>query len=65
MPRSRGLRAGLILDLLRRPEWLCGILAVTAAAVCRAVARATGPLTVSRTALNADLAAPDGEREAA
>ncbi|MFF4233647.1 DMT family transporter [Streptomyces sp. NPDC001820] len=46
VPRSDGLRAGLILDLLRRPVWLAGILAVIAAAVCQALALATGPLTV-------------------
>jgi drug/metabolite transporter (DMT)-like permease len=46
VPRSAGLRAGLILDLLRRPVWLAGILAVIAAAVCQAVALATGPLTI-------------------
>ncbi|MDT0401372.1 MULTISPECIES: DMT family transporter [Streptomyces] len=46
VPRSDGLRAGLMLDLLRRPVWLAGIAAVVAAAVCQAVALATGPLTV-------------------
>ncbi|MET7711326.1 DMT family transporter [Streptomyces sp. NPDC005407] len=46
VPRSDGLRAGLMLDLLRRPVWLAGILAVIAAAVCQALALATGPLTV-------------------
>ncbi|MGX1885660.1 DMT family transporter [Streptomyces sp. NPDC055287] len=46
VPRSDGLRAGLMLDLLRRPVWLAGILAVVVAAVCQAVALATGPLTV-------------------
>lgn len=46
VPRSDGLRAGLMLDLLRRPVWLAGILAVVAAAVCQAVALATGPLTI-------------------
>ncbi|NUK87556.1 DMT family transporter [Streptomyces lunaelactis] len=46
VPRSDGFRAGLMLDLLRRPVWLAGILAVIAAAVCQAVALATGPLTV-------------------
>ncbi|MFE7891927.1 DMT family transporter [Streptomyces sp. NPDC057412] len=46
VPSSQGLRAGLILDLLRRPVWLFGILAVIGAAVCQAVALATGPLTI-------------------
>ncbi|MET9967153.1 amino acid permease [Streptomyces sp. NPDC006356] len=46
VPRSAGLRAGLMLDLLRRPVWLAGILAVIAAAVCQALALATGPLTI-------------------
>src|SRR5690606_30213062 len=46
VPRSDTLRAGLMLDLLRRPVWLAGIAAVIAAAVCQAVALATGPLTV-------------------
>lgn len=46
VPRSDGLRAGLMLDLLRRPVWLAGILTVIAAAVWQALALATGPLTV-------------------
>ncbi|MEU5522771.1 DMT family transporter [Streptomyces sp. NPDC047860] len=46
VPRSDKLRAGLMLDLLRRPIWLIGIVAVIAAAVCQAVALATGPMTV-------------------
>jgi drug/metabolite transporter (DMT)-like permease len=46
VPRSEGFRAGLILDLLRRRVWLAGILAVIAAAVCQALALATGPLTI-------------------
>ncbi|MEV5432402.1 DMT family transporter [Streptomyces sp. NPDC052701] len=46
VPRSDTLRAGLMLDLLRHPVWLAGILAVVTAAVCQAVALATGPLTV-------------------
>lgn len=46
MPRSEGFRAGLMLDLLRRPVWLAGILAVIAAGVCQALALATGPLTI-------------------
>jgi drug/metabolite transporter (DMT)-like permease len=46
VPRSEGFRAGLMLDLLRRPVWLAGILAVIAAAVCQALALASGPLTI-------------------
>ncbi|GGW98836.1 hypothetical protein GCM10010297_20870 [Streptomyces malachitofuscus] len=46
VPRSDKLRAGLMLDLLRRPVWLLGIVTVIAAAVCQAVALATGPMTV-------------------
>ncbi|MER5939507.1 DMT family transporter [Streptomyces sp. NPDC001928] len=46
VPRSQGFRAGLMLDLLRRPVWLAGILAVIAAAVCQALALVTGPLTI-------------------
>lgn len=46
VPRSDKLRAGLMLDLLRRPVWLLGIVAVITAAVCQAVALVTGPMTV-------------------
>ncbi|MET9368807.1 DMT family transporter [Streptomyces griseoflavus] len=46
VPRSDSLRAGLMLDLLRRPVWLVGIATVIVAAVCQAVALATGPMTV-------------------
>lgn len=46
VPRSKTLRAGLILDLLRRPVWLVGIVAVVTAGVCQAVALATGPITI-------------------
>lgn len=46
VPRSDSLRAGLMLDLLRRPVWLGGMAAVIASAVCQAVALATGPITV-------------------
>lgn len=46
VPRSDKLRAGLMLDLLRRPVWLFGIAAVVTAAVCQAVALATGPMTI-------------------
>ncbi|GGQ41398.1 DMT family transporter [Streptomyces althioticus] len=46
VPKSEGLRVGLIADLLRRPVWLVGIMAVITAGVCQAVALATGPITV-------------------
>ncbi|MEG8274782.1 DMT family transporter [Streptomyces sp. AHA2] len=46
VPRAQGFRAGLMLDLLRRPVWLAGIVAVIGAAVCQALALATGPLTI-------------------
>ncbi|MET9393566.1 DMT family transporter [Streptomyces sp. NPDC006624] len=46
VPSSQGFRVGLMLDLLRQPVWLAGILAVIGAAVCQAVALATGPLTI-------------------
>ncbi|MFI9284540.1 DMT family transporter [Streptomyces werraensis] len=46
VPKSEGLRVGLILDLLRRPVWLAGIVAVITAGICQAVALATGPITV-------------------
>jgi drug/metabolite transporter (DMT)-like permease len=46
VPRSDGFRARLMLDLLRHPVWLAGILTVIVAAVCQAVALATGPLTI-------------------
>ncbi|MEV5422592.1 DMT family transporter [Streptomyces cellulosae] len=46
VPKSEGLRLGLILDLLRRPVWLLGILAVITAGVCQAVALVTGPITI-------------------
>ncbi|MEU0288161.1 DMT family transporter [Streptomyces sp. NPDC052492] len=46
VPRSDTLRVGLILDLLRRPVWLLGIVAVVIAGVCQAVALGTGPITV-------------------
>lgn len=46
VPSSQGFRAGLMLDLLRRPVWVGGILAVVVAGVCQALALATGPLTL-------------------
>lgn len=46
VPQSRGFRPGLVLDLLRRPVWLGGMLAVVVAGVGQAVALATGPLSL-------------------
>ncbi|MEU3061577.1 DMT family transporter [Streptomyces subrutilus] len=46
VPQSNGFRFGLVLDLLRRPLWIGGILAVIAAGAGQAVALATGPLTL-------------------
>ncbi|MFE5733110.1 DMT family transporter [Streptomyces sp. NPDC056528] len=46
VPQSDSFRPGLILDLLRRPLWLAGILAVVAAGVGQAAALATGPLAL-------------------
>ncbi|MFE7778385.1 DMT family transporter [Streptomyces sp. NPDC057445] len=46
VPSSAGFRAGLMLDLLRRPVWLAGILAVIAAGLCQALALNSGPLTI-------------------
>ncbi|MFG2331536.1 DMT family transporter [Streptomyces sp. NPDC048604] len=46
VPQSDGFRPGLILDLMRRPLWLGGILAVIAAGVGQAAALATGPLSL-------------------
>lgn len=46
VPQSEGFRPGLLLDLLRRPVWLGGILAVIVAGVCQAVALVTGPLSL-------------------
>ncbi|MFP1625222.1 DMT family transporter [Streptomyces sp. 5K101] len=46
VPRSQGFRAGLVLDLLRRPVWLAGMAAVIVAGACQAVALGTGPLTI-------------------
>jgi drug/metabolite transporter (DMT)-like permease len=45
-PEEEALRLSLMLDLIRRPIWLAGILATTAAAVCQAVALATGPIAI-------------------
>lgn len=46
VPQSDDFRFGLVLDLLRRPVWVCGILALIAAGVGQAVALATGPLAL-------------------
>ncbi|MFJ3633683.1 DMT family transporter [Streptomyces sp. NPDC090112] len=46
VPQSDGFRPGLVLDLLRRPVWICGILAVIAAGVGQAAALATGALAL-------------------
>ena len=46
VPRSDSFRPGLILDLLKRPLWLAGIVAVIAAGVGQAAALATGPLSL-------------------
>ncbi|MET9962892.1 DMT family transporter [Streptomyces sp. NPDC006326] len=46
VPQSKGFRLGLVLDLLKRPGWLFGILAVIAAGVGQAAALATGPLVL-------------------
>lgn len=46
VPQSDSFRPGLILDLMRRPIWLAGILAVIVAGVGQAAALATGPLTL-------------------
>ncbi|MFE1413167.1 DMT family transporter [Streptomyces sp. NPDC085524] len=46
VPQSEGFRFGLILDLLRRPLWIGGILAVIAAGVGQAVALGTGALAL-------------------
>lgn len=46
VPQSEGFRFGLVLDLLRRPVWVAGILAVIAAGVGQAAALATGALVL-------------------
>jgi drug/metabolite transporter (DMT)-like permease len=46
VPQSRGFRLSLITDLLRRPVWLAGMLAVIVAGVGQAAALATGPLSL-------------------
>ncbi|MFI1168825.1 DMT family transporter [Streptomyces sp. NPDC020801] len=46
VPQSQGFRPGLILDLLRRPVWVAGVLTVVTAGVWQAAALATGPLSL-------------------
>ncbi|MFF8266904.1 DMT family transporter [Streptomyces sp. NPDC016562] len=46
VPQSAGFRFSLVLDLLRRPLWLGGILAVIAAGAGQAAALATGALAL-------------------
>jgi drug/metabolite transporter (DMT)-like permease len=46
VPQSQGFRLSLIADLLRRPVWLAGMLAVIVAGVGQAAALATGPLSL-------------------
>jgi drug/metabolite transporter (DMT)-like permease len=46
VPQAQGFRPGLLLDLLRRPLWLAGMLAVIVAGVGQAAALATGPLAL-------------------
>ncbi|MEU7556644.1 DMT family transporter, partial [Streptomyces sp. NPDC044571] len=46
VPQGKGFRPGLVLDLLKRPVWLFGILAVIAAGVGQAAALATGALVL-------------------
>ncbi|MFE3325666.1 DMT family transporter [Streptomyces sp. NPDC059176] len=46
VPSSSGFRAGLMLDLLKRPVWIAGILTVIAAGLFQALALNSGPLTV-------------------
>ncbi len=46
VPQSQGLRPSLLLDLLRQPVWLAGMLAVVVAGLGQAAALATGPLAL-------------------
>ncbi|MFD8276570.1 DMT family transporter [Streptomyces flaveolus] len=46
VPQSQGFRPGLVVDLLRRPVWLGGMLAVVVAGVGQAAALATGPMSL-------------------
>src|SRR3954470_16643431 len=43
---STSLRLGLVLDLLRTPVWLAGIVGVTASAILQAIALASGSLAM-------------------
>ncbi|MER6981956.1 DMT family transporter [Streptomyces carpinensis] len=44
VPATMSLRVGLLLDLLRTPVWLAGIVGVTASAILQALALASGSL---------------------
>ncbi|MBD0421980.1 DMT family transporter [Streptomyces sp. TRM S81-3] len=46
VPQSQGFRPGLLVDLLRRPVWIGGMLAVVVAGLGQAAALATGPLSL-------------------
>ncbi|MBW5485407.1 DMT family transporter [Streptomyces bambusae] len=46
VPQHRGFRPSLVLDLLRRPVWVVGMLAVVVAGAGQAAALATGPLSL-------------------
>ncbi|MFJ9412995.1 DMT family transporter [Streptomyces sp. NPDC101227] len=46
VPLAPGLRLGLLVDLLHRAVWLCGMLAVVAAAAFQATALSLGALSV-------------------
>ncbi|MGA5169156.1 MULTISPECIES: DMT family transporter [Streptomyces] len=46
VPQTQGFRPGMLIDLLRKPLWLAGILAVIVAGVGQAAALATGPLAL-------------------
>ncbi|MFD7921053.1 DMT family transporter [Streptomyces sp. NPDC059740] len=46
VPLAPGLRLGLVVDLLRRPAWLGGMLAVIAAAFFQALALSEGALSI-------------------
>ncbi|MYW09478.1 hypothetical protein GT034_14100, partial [Streptomyces sp. SID2563] len=46
VPQTEAMRVSLIGHLLRQKVWLAGIALVIVAAVCQAVALATGPISV-------------------
>ncbi|MFD9337114.1 DMT family transporter [Streptomyces sp. NPDC060028] len=46
VPQSDRFRPGLVLDLMRRPVWVAGIVAVIVAGAGQAAALATGPLAL-------------------